>query len=214
MRRCDAAPGEPNVRAITGGAELVFAGRLTEADQARRARALAQDCPVARHFPAIRRTVKAYRETVTEEKKARKEHSLRESVDHGRSCLAAGVPHPERRVIAREGASQGAGGRFAEDTAVAGSEAPKLGEPEVIGELGDCRFPRGACEQGSAQGMEAQMPDEDPRGDTQILAKGVLQGGPGEVLVLGNTRQPGFAEVLRGLAGLPYVARIQPAWFE
>ena len=45
MRRCDAAPGEPNVRANTGGAELVFAGRLTEADQARRARGLAQGCP-------------------------------------------------------------------------------------------------------------------------------------------------------------------------
>ena len=45
MRRWNAAPGEPNVRAITSGAELVFAGRLTEADQARRARGLAQGCP-------------------------------------------------------------------------------------------------------------------------------------------------------------------------
>ena len=70
MRRWNVAPGEPNVRAITSGAELVFAGRLTETDQARPARALAQGCPVARHVPAIRRAVKAYRETVTEEKKA------------------------------------------------------------------------------------------------------------------------------------------------
>ena len=62
MRRWNVAPGEPNVRAITSGAELVFAGRLTEADQARRARGLAQGCPVARHFPAIRRAVKAYRD--------------------------------------------------------------------------------------------------------------------------------------------------------
>ncbi len=69
MRRWNAALGEPNVRAITSGAELVFAGRLSEADQARRARGLAQGCPVARHFPALRRAVKAYRATVTEEVK-------------------------------------------------------------------------------------------------------------------------------------------------
>jgi hypothetical protein len=72
MRRCNVAPGGPIVRAITTGAELVFAGRLTEADQARPARGLAQSCPVARHFPAIRRAVKAYRETVTEETKSPK----------------------------------------------------------------------------------------------------------------------------------------------
>jgi len=52
MRRWNAAPGEPNVRAITSGAELVFAGRLTEADQARRARGLAQGCPVCPALPS------------------------------------------------------------------------------------------------------------------------------------------------------------------
>lgn len=36
----------------------------------------------------------------------------------------------------------------------------------------------------------------------------------GEVLVLGNTHQAGFREVLRGLAGLPFVARIVEAVFE
>jgi len=37
---------------------------------------------------------------------------------------------------------------------------------------------------------------------------------PGQVLVIGNTHQPHFAEVLRRLAALPYVERIEPAWFE
>ncbi|MGE5153290.1 MAG: hypothetical protein ACM3ST_04670 [Bdellovibrio bacteriovorus] len=32
---------------------------------------------------------------------------------------------------------------------------------------------------------------------------------PGQVLVLGNTHQPGFREVLQALAGLPFVERIQ-----
>jgi hypothetical protein len=72
MRRCNVAPGGPIVRAITSGAELVFAGRLTKADQARPARSLAQSCPVARHFPAIRWAVKAYRESVAEETKSPK----------------------------------------------------------------------------------------------------------------------------------------------
>ena len=46
------------------GAELVLAGRLTESDQARRARGLTQGRVVARHFPTLRRAVKAYRETM------------------------------------------------------------------------------------------------------------------------------------------------------
>jgi hypothetical protein len=36
----------------------------------------------------------------------------------------------------------------------------------------------------------------------------------GEVLVLGNTHQCGWREVLVALAGLPYVVRIDEAYFE
>jgi hypothetical protein len=32
--------------------------------------------------------------------------------------------------------------------------------------------------------------------------------------VFGNTHQPGFRQVLAGLAALDYVERILPAWFE
>ena len=35
-----------------------------------------------------------------------------------------------------------------------------------------------------------------------------------QVLVLGNTHQLGFRDVLSALAELPYVERIEPAWFE
>ena len=36
----------------------------------------------------------------------------------------------------------------------------------------------------------------------------------GEVLALGNSHQPGFHSVLEKLARLPFVRRIEPAWFE
>jgi hypothetical protein len=36
----------------------------------------------------------------------------------------------------------------------------------------------------------------------------------GDLLAIGNSHQPGFQEVLRQLAELPYVRRIEPAWFE
>jgi hypothetical protein len=35
-----------------------------------------------------------------------------------------------------------------------------------------------------------------------------------QLLVLGTTGQAGFRRVLEALAGLPYVERIEPAWFE
>lgn len=38
--------------------------------------------------------------------------------------------------------------------------------------------------------------------------------GPDQVLVLGNTHRPDFAFVLQQLADLPYVERIERAWFE
>lgn len=36
----------------------------------------------------------------------------------------------------------------------------------------------------------------------------------GDLLAIGNSHQPGFQEVLQRLAALPYVRRIEPAWFE
>jgi len=45
-------------------------------------------------------------------------------------------------------------------------------------------------------------------------ARGRIGCGPGQVLVIGNTHQPDFALVLRRLAELPYVERIERTWFE
>jgi hypothetical protein len=36
----------------------------------------------------------------------------------------------------------------------------------------------------------------------------------GDLLAMGNSHQPGFREVIRRLAALPYVRRIEQAWFE
>jgi hypothetical protein len=45
-------------------------------------------------------------------------------------------------------------------------------------------------------------------------SRGRIGCGPDQVLVLGNTHQPGFAAVLQALARLPFIRRIEPAWFE
>ncbi len=45
-------------------------------------------------------------------------------------------------------------------------------------------------------------------------SRGRIGCGGGEVLVLGNTHQRGFREVLAALAALPYVTRIIEAHFE
>jgi hypothetical protein len=54
----------------------------------------------------------------------------------------------------------------------------------------------------------------DPSARFMPGGRGRIGCGPGEVLVLGNTHQPGFREVLAALASLPYVARIAEAYFE
>ena len=38
--------------------------------------------------------------------------------------------------------------------------------------------------------------------------------GDGELLAIGNSRQQGFHGILEQLARLPFVVRIEPAWFE
>lgn len=45
-------------------------------------------------------------------------------------------------------------------------------------------------------------------------SRGRIGCGPGQVLVLGNTHQPGFRQVLRGLAELPFVERIAECFYE
>lgn len=54
----------------------------------------------------------------------------------------------------------------------------------------------------------------DPTADVFGASPGRIGCGPGQVLVIGHTHQPGFASVLRRLAALPYVERIEEAHFE
>jgi hypothetical protein len=45
-------------------------------------------------------------------------------------------------------------------------------------------------------------------------SRGRIACGPGEYLCVGSTHQPGFRKILRRLADLPYVRRIDQAFFE
>jgi hypothetical protein len=66
--------------------------------------------------------------------------------------------------------------------------------------------------QGAAFEQAVSAIDETAR--FQPGSRGRIGCGPGQVLVLGNTHRPDFASVLQRLADLPYVERIQRAWFE
>jgi hypothetical protein len=54
----------------------------------------------------------------------------------------------------------------------------------------------------------------DPRARFHETSPGRVGCRSNQVLVIGNTHQPDFRGVLAGLAALPYVERIVPAWFE
>lgn len=54
----------------------------------------------------------------------------------------------------------------------------------------------------------------DPSARFYPRSRGRSGCGPAQVLVLGNTHQGGYRQVLLRLAGLPYVARIAEAFFE
>lgn len=54
----------------------------------------------------------------------------------------------------------------------------------------------------------------DPSARFMGHSRGRIGCGPAQVLVLGNTHQPGYREVLETLAALPYVDRISQAFFE
>ena len=63
-------------------------------------------------------------------------------------------------------------------------------------------------------GTRAEVAAIDPSARFMAGSPGRIGCAPEQVLVLGNTHQPGFARVLARLAELPYVTRIQRAWFE
>lgn len=54
----------------------------------------------------------------------------------------------------------------------------------------------------------------DPSARFLDKSPGRIGCGPAKVLVLGNTHQPAYREILSRLGALPYVDRIIPAWFE
>ena len=60
----------------------------------------------------------------------------------------------------------------------------------------------------------AEVSGIDPTARFQESSPGRVGCGVDQVLVLGNTHQPGFLQVLSELAALDYVERIEPAWFE
>jgi hypothetical protein len=66
------------------------------------------------------------------------------------------------------------------------------------------------------QGQEfrEQVAAIDPSAGFQPGSRGRIGCGPAQVLVLGNSHQSGYREVLLGLARLPYVERIAEAFFE
>lgn len=54
----------------------------------------------------------------------------------------------------------------------------------------------------------------DPSARLMRGSRGRVGCRPGQWLVLGSTHQPAFAEIIRRLAALPYVERIEPAFHE
>jgi hypothetical protein len=66
----------------------------------------------------------------------------------------------------------------------------------------------------AGEGFAAEVQVIDGSARFQPGSPGRIGCGPGQVLVLGNTHRPDFAFVLQRLAELPYVERIERAWFE
>ena len=64
------------------------------------------------------------------------------------------------------------------------------------------------------QGFRDQVAAIDPSARVQPGSRGRIGCGPDQVLVLGNTHQDDYREVLLGLARLPFVERIVEAFFE
>jgi hypothetical protein len=66
----------------------------------------------------------------------------------------------------------------------------------------------------AGEGFAAEVRAIDDSARFHPGSRGRIGCGSDEVLVLGNTHRPDFAFVLQRLAELPYVARIERAWFE
>jgi hypothetical protein len=66
----------------------------------------------------------------------------------------------------------------------------------------------------AGEGFAAEVQAIDATARLQPGSRGRIGCGPEQVLVLGNTHRPDFAFVLQRLAELPYVERIERAWFE
>jgi hypothetical protein len=66
----------------------------------------------------------------------------------------------------------------------------------------------------AGEGFAAEVRAIDATARVHPGSPGRIGCGPDEVLVIGNTHRPDFAFVLQRLAELPYVERIERAWFE
>jgi hypothetical protein len=66
----------------------------------------------------------------------------------------------------------------------------------------------------AADAFAAEVRAIDASARFQPGSRGRIGCAPDETLVIGNTHRPDFAFVLQRLAELPYVERIERAWFE
>lgn len=66
----------------------------------------------------------------------------------------------------------------------------------------------------AGEGFTEEVRAIDATASFQPGGRGRIGCGPEQVLVLGNTHRPDFFFVLQRLAELPYVERIERAWFE
>ena len=66
----------------------------------------------------------------------------------------------------------------------------------------------------SAERYVAEIKAIDPSAAVYSRSPGRVGCGEGQSLVIGNTHQPGFRTILKNLAALPYVTRIDESFFE
>jgi hypothetical protein len=66
----------------------------------------------------------------------------------------------------------------------------------------------------ASRALASEVIAVDPSARLLRGSPGRIGCGPGQWLVLGTTHQPGFSDVIRRLAELPYVERIEPAFYE
>ena len=127
-----------------------------------------------------------------------KTHRLRPLRGLAALCLALGLAAP---------AAGGGGGVIGFDLGAL-DDAGLRGPPEGLRALDyEYCIPAG-------DSARAEVSAIDPSARFMPGSRGRIGCREGQVLVLGNTHQPGFREVLERLAALPFVARIVEAHFE